>query len=104
MRENRKNLSIKQIKIAKERIKILLNLAEKELNSHPERSRKYIELARNIGKRCNVRLTKEQKGRFCKECNQLLIPEKTSQIKLDRQKKFMEIKCMNCGSVYKHRC
>jgi RNase P subunit RPR2 len=104
MRENRKNLSIKQIKIAKERIKILLNLAENELNSHPERGRKYIELARNIGKRCNVRLTKEQKIRFCKECNQVLIPEKTSQIKLDRQKKFMEIKCMNCGSVYKHQC
>ena len=101
MKRIRKKLSIGQTKIARERIEILLDLAEKEFKNHPERSRRYVELARKIGMRCNVRLTTGQKGKFCKKCNQLLIPKKTCEIKTDPNKKFMEIKCLNCGSVYR---
>lgn len=100
-RRRTRSLSPERIKIAKERIDILFNLAEKELEKNPERSRRYVELARNIGKRCNIRLTTEQKRSICKKCNQLLIPKKTCEIKVDSQKKFMEIKCLNCGYVLK---
>lgn len=100
-KRKKRNLSPERIKIAKERINILFDLAEKELKT-PERSRRYVELARTIGMRCNIRLTKGQKRKFCKKCNQLLIPEKTSEIKYVSGKKFMKIKCMNCGSVYRH--
>lgn len=104
MRKRKKgNLSPERMKIAKERITILLKMAEKELEM-PERSRRYVELARTIGKRCNVRLAKGQKRKFCKKCNQLLIPKKTSEVRVDPQKKLIEIKCMNCGMVYKHPC
>jgi len=103
-RQRTRCLSPERIKIAKERIDILFNLAEKEMENHPERSRRYVELARNIGMRCNVRLTTGQKRKFCKNCNQLLIPKKTSEIKVDPQKKFIEIKCMNCGSEYRYPC
>ena len=99
-RQRTRNLSPERLKIAKERIEILFNLAEKELKN-PERGRRYVELARKIGMRCNVRLTPEQKRKFCKKCNQLLIPKKTCEIKTNPQKKLMEIKCLNCGSVYK---
>jgi len=61
-----------QLKIARERIEILLNMAEKEFRKHPGRSARYVELARKIGTRYNVRLTKEQKRKFCKNCNTLL--------------------------------
>ena len=94
-----RGLSPERVKIVKERIGILFDLAEKEVKKNPERSRRYVELARKIGKRCNVRLTTEQKRKFCKKCNQLLIPKKTAQIKTDSQKKFKKIKCMNCGNV-----
>ena len=91
-----------QRKIAKERIEILLSLAEKEFEKNPERSRKYVELARKIGKRYNVRLTKEQKKKFCKECNQLLIPSKTCSVRLDSKRKLIIVKCMNCGKIYRY--
>jgi len=50
-----------QVKIAKERIAILLDLAKKQLKKHPTRSKRYAQLARKIGLRYNVRFTKEQK-------------------------------------------
>ena len=97
-RRRTRSLSPEKVKIAKERIDILFNLAEKELKKHPKRSRRYVELARKIVKRCNVRLTTGQKKKFCKKCNQLLKP-KTSEIKIDSNKKFIKIRCMNCGNV-----
>jgi ribonuclease P protein subunit RPR2 len=90
------------IKIARERIEILFNLAREELERNPERSRKYIQLARKIGMRYNVRLTKEQKRSFCKRCNQLLIPTKTSKVTINSKKKLVEIECLNCGSLYRY--
>lgn len=100
-RRRTRSLSPEKVKIAKERIDILFNLAEKELKKNPERSRRYVELARKMGMRCNIRLTKEQKRKFCKKCNQLLTTKKTAKIKVGPQEKFMEIKCLSCGSVYR---
>lgn len=98
----RKKHPTKQMKIAKERIERLLDLAKSEFKTHPERSKNYIELARKIGKRYNVRLTKEQKRSFCKKCNQLLIPSETSTVDVDSKKKLIIIKCLNCGNIYRH--
>ena len=91
-----------QIRIAKERIERLLDLAKESFEKHPERSRRYIELARKIGLRYNIRLTKEQKRSFCKKCNQLLIPGKTSLVKLDKEKKILIVKCLNCNNIYRY--
>lgn len=96
------SLSPERVRIAKERIDILFNLAEKELRRNPERSRRYVELARKIGMRCNLRLTKRQKRSFCKECNQLLIPRRTSKVEVDTNKKLKIIKCLNCGKIYRY--
>ena len=63
-----------QLGIAKERISILLKLAEKEFKTHPERSRRYVQLARKIGMRYNVRLPADAKRRFCKSCGTLFKP------------------------------
>jgi len=101
MRERTKK-PVFQSRIAKERIEILLDLAKKEFKNHPERSKKYVELARKIGKRYNVRLTKEQKRNFCKKCNQLLIPNETSETIIDSRKKVVNIKCINCSYIYKY--
>ncbi|MEM5766346.1 MAG: ribonuclease P protein component 4 [Candidatus Aenigmatarchaeota archaeon] len=90
-----------QRKIAKERIEILFNLAEKELKKHPERSRRYVELARKIGLRYNIRLQRELKRKFCKNCNTLLIPGLTCSIRI--QNKMITIKCKNCNKIYRRR-
>lgn len=87
--------------IARERIEILLDLAEKEIKKHPERSRRYVELARVIGKRYNIRLKKEQKAKFCKRCNTILIPGYTMKTWLDPKNKTKVIKCLHCKHLYR---
>jgi len=89
-------------RIARERIEKLLELARKEFESRPERSKEYVKLARKIGERYNVRFSKEQKRSFCKKCNQLLIPSRTSEVKIDTRKKLITIKCTNCGYIYRY--
>jgi ribonuclease P protein subunit RPR2 len=93
---------ISQIKIAEERIAILLDLAEREFAKYPERTKRYVQLARKIGLRYNVRLSKGQKRMFCKACNSLLIPGRTSQVRLKSEKKVVEVKCLICSRVYKY--
>ena len=39
------------LEIAEERMDILFSQAEKEFNEHPERSHRYVELARKISKK-----------------------------------------------------
>ena len=90
-----------QTKIAKERIEILFSLAEKEFKKHPERSRRYIELARKIGLRYNVRLLQEQKRNFCKNCNTLLKPT-TSKVRLDKSTKTINVICLNCNKISRY--
>lgn len=89
-----------QLQIARERIEILLSLAEKELRKHPARSRRYVELARKIGMRYNARLTKQQKRSFCKGCDTLLKPGVTS--KQRTEKGVIIIKCQNCNKIYRY--
>lgn len=91
-----------QIKIAKERIDILFGLAEKELRRNPERSRRYVELARKIGLKYNVRLRK-LKRKFCKNCNTLLKPGLTSDVFLDTKDKSVVVICKNCEKIYRYR-
>ncbi len=102
MKRKRGKKSWFRSKIARERIERLFTLAKEELEKNPERSKSYVELARKIGKRYNARLTKEQKRSFCKKCNQLLIPGKTSKVELDSKKKVIIIKCLNCDNVYRY--
>ena len=98
----KKSKSLQRMGIARERIEKLFSLAKEELNTNPDRSRNYVELARKIGKRYNVRLTKEQKRSFCKKCNRLLIPTRTSKVNIDTKRKIKIIKCTNCGNIYKY--
>lgn len=91
-----------QQKIAKERIDILFNLAEKEFKKHPERTKRYVQLARKIGLRYNVRLSKTLKKRFCKNCNSLLKPGLSSKVRLDKKTKTIAIRCLSCNKIHRH--
>jgi ribonuclease P protein subunit RPR2 len=88
-----------QQKIAKERIDILFDLAEKNLNKNLKRSQRYVELARKIGTRYNVRFSKEMKRKFCKNCNTLL---KGTKIRVRTEGKSLIIKCLNCNKLYRY--
>jgi ribonuclease P protein subunit RPR2 len=90
-----------QVKIAKERIEKLMELARKEFEQRPERSERYVGLAKKIGMRYTVRLPRDMKREFCKSCNVLLVPGRTSQVRIDSRKRAIIIKCKKCNRIYK---
>jgi len=81
-----------QIKIAKERIDILFSEAAK--TSDRTLRNRYVELARRIGMRYNVKLTAQQKRKFCRYCHSYF----GAQTKRRLSKGFLTITCA-CGKV-----
>lgn len=86
--------------VAKERIGILFDLAKREIKKHPERAKRYVELARKIGLRYNVRLGKAKRD-FCKSCFTLLLPGLTSQVRVEKGE--VVIKCLKCQKKYRYK-
>lgn len=80
--------------IALERIKILLERAQKIKNEDYELARRYVELARRIATRYRVRIPKELKITFCKKC---LYPYRSDRIRVRVRKSRVIITCLNCG-------
>jgi len=85
----------KQQEIALERIFRLFELAEKNFSRHPERSRRYINLARKISTRNKATIPSELKKRFCKKCGSFLKKENNAQH--SKQGTILLIKCLECG-------
>ena len=87
------------IDIAKDRIRILLSRAEYESirNQSQERANRYVELARKIGMRYNVRIGKHFRNRFCRSCNTYLGASSTCQVRTRCGK--LIIRCKTCGRI-----
>lgn len=86
-----------QLKIARERISILFDEAEKMAKEDKALARRYVQLARKIGMRYNVRLPRELKRKYCKYCKNLLLD---SQHRL--KKGILVIKCKSCGRIIRY--
>lgn len=84
-------------RIARERMDILLNLAGEVFPKDRELSRRYVALARRIGMRYNVRLTKKDKLMVCKRCNSFLVPGVNCRVRTHALR--VVITCLECGSV-----
>jgi len=102
MRRTRQRKPEQQLKIAAERIEKLFSLAEQEFDKHPARSTRYVELARKIGMRYNVRMPAQLKRKFCKNCNSLLKPGATSQTRMASKNRAIVIKCLKCNKIYRY--
>ena len=85
--------------IAEERINILFNRAEEEFTKHPERSDRYVEMARNIAKKYNMKMPAKWGKRFCRNCHHFLKPGLNCQIRLSNSS--VVIKCLECGNINK---
>jgi ribonuclease P protein subunit RPR2 len=90
-----------QVRIANDRINILFSLAKKMYRKYPDRSKRYVQLARKIGLRYNIRLRKKQKKLFCKKCNSFLVYGYSASVRLDSKNKTLIIKCLNCKNIYR---
>jgi len=87
------------LEIAEERMDILFSQAEKEFNEHSERSHRYVELARKISKKYNIKIPQKWNRRYCKKCYKFLYPGHNSTIRLINQE--VNIICGECGHVMK---
>lgn len=77
-----------------ERIYRLFELAGQELEKHPERSRRYVQLAREISKKVRARFPDELKLKFCKKCNSFLNGKNS---KITNTPTWTVVKCLACG-------
>jgi ribonuclease P protein subunit RPR2 len=87
------------VDIGKERIKILLTLAEREAlqNKNEVRARRYVLLARKIAMRYNIRIEKSFKHKICRKCNSFLITDSGCRIRLQGGKIIKH--CKSCGRI-----
>ena len=89
--------------IAKERIEILLEQAQKYAKKKPAFAKRCINLARRISRRHRVRMTKKQKLLFCKKCETPFIAGYNVSIHLISKKRLLVHKCKACSTVHHHR-
>ena len=85
------------IEIGKERINILFTLADNEFSQHPERSHRYVKLARNISTKYNIPLSSKWKRRVCKSCYKFLKPGSNCKIRVTNGS--VHYKCLECGHI-----
>lgn len=78
-------------KLALERIYRLYELAEKEFSKNPERSKRYMEIAKEIGKTTRTKIPQEIKKKFCRKCNSL-------KVKKLEEKEMILVQCLECGA------
>lgn len=93
----------KQQDIALERIRILFGLARDEFKrGNPDRSHRYVGLARRMGMRYNVKIPTILKRRLCGKCHRFLVPGKNCVVRSNSRTKAMEIRCLECKGVTRY--
>jgi len=96
---NRKKRTRKARDIAIERIERLFHLAYEEHTLHPERSDRYVQIARKIGMRVRQRIPTHLKRKFCKHCGGYLAPE---DMRVRLCKGVLIITCLRCGAQMRY--
>ncbi|MBS3151656.1 ribonuclease P [Candidatus Woesearchaeota archaeon] len=82
------------IAIAKHRIRKLFSEADKAFQKNPKLADRYVELARKIGMKMNLRFPKTLKRKFCKHCDHYLKPGVNSRVRIHKHR--VTIYCLNC--------
>ena len=86
------------VQVARERIDLLMAEADKAaLAGRMEQADRYVELARRVGMRYNVRVPTAHKRKFCRGCYGYLLPSVTSRTRFQRGK--VVTTCLRCGHV-----
>lgn len=85
--------------VVRERIMRLFSQAEEESSEHPERSRRYVEMAHRLSMRYNVTIPSGLKRRFCSSCKSYLVPGKNSRVRTSSSQKALIVTCKECGHV-----
>ena len=79
---------------ALERVRDLFKEAKSVFKEDKELARKYVKLARKIAMRVNLRMPREIKVQFCRNCNSYLVPGKNLRVRIDKNKIIYY--CLEC--------
>lgn len=91
-----------QKKIARERIEILFEEAEKNFPKNKRRADRYVELARKIAMRYRVGIPERYRRKFCEECYSYIKPGVNCKVEVDNDEKTVKWKCDECGHVKRY--
>ncbi len=91
-----------QKKIARERIDILFEEAEKAFPENKRRADRYVELARKIAMRYRVKIPKNHKKRFCEECHVYIKPGVNCDVKVGSKERAVKWECRECGHIKRY--
>ncbi len=99
---DRRKKPLWQKRIANERIKILFEKAEEEsFKGNYDLSKRYVELARRIANKFNIKLSCLYGKKFCRKCNTYFTSD-TLQVRLNKKNKTIEYICKCCGYVRRY--
>jgi ribonuclease P protein subunit RPR2 len=87
--------------IARERIEILFREASKAFKEHPERSDRYVEIARKIAMKVNISIPREFKMKFCSKCYSFLKVGVNCRVR--NHKGMMIYQCLKCKNFMRKR-
>ncbi len=82
--------------LALERIKILFSEAKK----NPSKANRYVELARKIAMKVNLKIPKEYKRRYCKHCSTYF---KTGNYRVRTKEGYVISTCFTCKKYSKYK-
>jgi ribonuclease P protein subunit RPR2 len=99
MKQKSKNPATK--KIAKERISELFVQARQAFSAHPERSNRYVELARRIAMRQRVRIDRELRRQYCHHCYAFLVPGRNMRVRVHDGN--VVVTCGSCNRKMRYR-
>lgn len=85
--------------IVLKRIKILFKQAERAFKSHPERSHRYVKIARDIAMKARMTVPKALKRKYCKHCYKYLRPGVNSRVRV--RKGLLVYYCFSCRKYTK---
>ena len=86
------------VAIARERMDLLMAQAIAASRSGDmTKADRYVGLARGIGMRYNVRMRPEHRLLICRNCNRLMLPSKTSTVRIVRGRRVT--RCLRCGDI-----
>jgi len=99
MKQKSKNPATK--KIAKERISELFAQARLAFAEHPDRSNRYVELARRIAMRQRVRIDREYRRQYCHHCYAFLVPGRNMRVRVHDGN--VVVTCGSCNKKMRYR-
>ena len=84
--------------IALKRIHVLFGLAKEVIREDPELAQRYVQIARRIAMRTQLRFPKEYRRLICRKCKSFILPGVNCRIRIQqRREPHMVITCLNCG-------